>query len=95
MAITEKDVLGVAELARLSLTNDEAKTYASQLKSILEYANKLSEVNTDGVEPTVYPLPPKSVTRPDLIIPSLSQADALRNAPKSDRGCFKVPKIIE
>ncbi len=95
MSITEKDVLHVAELARLELTAREKEIYTVQLKRILGYVEKLSELGTDGVRPTTHTVPPRTAYREDRVLPSLPSEEALSNAPSSDRGCFKVPKIIE
>ncbi|WKZ33640.1 MAG: Asp-tRNA(Asn)/Glu-tRNA(Gln) amidotransferase subunit GatC [Thermodesulfobacteriota bacterium] len=95
MSITEKDVLHVAELARLALTDKEKELYTVQLKRILGYVVKLSELDTKGVEPTTHTVPPRTAFREDRVLQSLTSEEALRNAPSSERGCFKVPQIIE
>lgn len=95
MSITKEDVLKVAELARLDLTAEETELYTSQLKRILAYVEKLSELDTTGVEPTSSTVPLRSVMRDDVVAESLTRDQALANAPSVERGCFKVPKIIE
>lgn len=95
MSITKKDVQKVAELARLELTAEETELYTTQLKRILGYVEKLSELDTGGVEPTSSTVPLRSVMRDDVVAESLPREKALANAPLSERGCFKVPKIIE
>lgn len=95
MAITEKDVLKVADLARLALTEKETELYTTQLTRILGYVEKLSELDTTGVEPTTYTVPLETALREDGVVKSLPPDEALRNAPEVERGCFKVPKIIE
>lgn len=95
MSITKKDVLHVADLARLALTEKEIDLYTGQLQRILSYVEKLSELNTEGVPPTTTTVPPETAYRDDRVTASLTQEEALRNAPSSERGCFKVPKIIE
>lgn len=95
MSIDKKDVLHVADLARLALTDSEIDLYTSQLQRILGYVEKLSELDTKGVEPTTYTVPLKTALREDTVKESLSREDALWNAPEEDRGCFKVPQIIE
>src|SRR5438046_100281 len=77
----EIDVRYVAHLARLSLTPDEEKKIGAQLGDVLGYIEKLNEVDVTGIEPTAYAFPLVNVTRPDEIQPSMSQEDALRNAP--------------
>ena len=95
MSIDKKDVLKVANLARLALTDSEIELYTSQLQRILGYVEKLSELDTTGVEPTTNTVPLKTAFREDRVKESLSREDALWNAPDEDRGCFKVPQIIE
>lgn len=95
MSITKKDVLHVADLARLALTEEEIDLYTDQIQRILSYVEKLSELDTTGVEPTTHTVPHKTAFREDKALPSLAQDDVLRNAPEAERSCFKVPKIIE
>lgn len=95
MSIEKKDVLRVADLARLALTEKEIEIYTSQIQRILGYVEKLSELDTTGVEPTTYTVPLKTAFRIDATKPSLAREEALWNAPEEDRGCFKVPQIIE
>ncbi|MBI5560832.1 MAG: Asp-tRNA(Asn)/Glu-tRNA(Gln) amidotransferase subunit GatC [Deltaproteobacteria bacterium] len=95
MPITGKDVKHAAQLARLALTEEEIKLYTGQLQRILDYVEKLSEVDTKGVEPAAYTVPQRRAARPDTVKDSIPPEDALRNAPEKEKGCFKVPKIIE
>lgn len=95
MSITKKEVSHVADLARLALTPEETELYTAQIQKILNYVEKLSELDTTGVEPTTYTVPLKTALREDKAWESLSKDEALSNAPESERGCFKVPKIIE
>ena len=91
----EIDVKYVAHLARLSLTPEEEQTLSAQLGSILGYIEKLKEVDVTGVEPTAHAFPLVNVTRPDETRPSISNEDALQNAPSKANGLFIVPKIVE
>ena len=95
MAATDIDVKYVAHLARLSLTPDEEKKIGAQLGNILGYIEKLKELDVSQVEPTAHAVPLVNVTRPDEIRPSLTTAEALRNAPSQANGLFLVPKIVE
>jgi len=95
MAHVEIDVKYVAHLARLSLTPEEERAMGAQLGSILDYIEKLKEVDVAGVEPTAHAFPMVNVTRPDEIRPSMSHEDAMRNAPSEANGLFIVPKIVE
>jgi aspartyl-tRNA(Asn)/glutamyl-tRNA(Gln) amidotransferase subunit C len=95
MAAVEIDVKYVARLARLSLSPEEERKISEQLGNILGYIEKLKEVDVSRVEPTAHAFPLVNVTRPDEVRPSISQADALRNAPAQANGLFIVPKIVE
>jgi aspartyl-tRNA(Asn)/glutamyl-tRNA(Gln) amidotransferase subunit C len=95
MAAVEIDVKYVAHLARLSLSPEEERKISEQLGYILGYIEKLNEVDVAGVEPTAHAFPLVNVTRTDEVRPSLSQEDALRNAPAQANGLFIVPKIVE
>jgi len=89
------DIKYIAHLARLSLTAEEEQKLSAQLSSVLSYIEKLKEVDVSEVEPTAHAFPLVNVTRPDEIKPSLSNEDALRNAPAHANGLFIVPKIVE
>jgi aspartyl-tRNA(Asn)/glutamyl-tRNA(Gln) amidotransferase subunit C len=95
MAATELDLQHVAHLARLNLTEEEEQKFGAQLGQILGYIAKLNELDVSQVEPTAHAVPLVNVTRPDEIRPSLSNEQALRNAPASANGLFVVPKIVE
>ena len=89
------DIKYIAHLARLSLTPEEEQKLGAQLSSVLGYIEKLKEVDVTGVEPTAHAFPLVNVTRPDEIRPSLTNEEALRNAPATANGLFIVPKIVE
>jgi aspartyl-tRNA(Asn)/glutamyl-tRNA(Gln) amidotransferase subunit C len=95
MAAVEIDVKYVAHLARLSLTPEEEQKIGAQLGNILGYIEKLKEVDVTGVEPTAHAFPLVNVTRPDEVRSSISNEEALRNAPAKANGLFIVPKIVE
>ncbi len=94
MKITREQVLHVAKLARLKLSEEEEKTYARQLDEILAYVDKMSELDTKSVEPTAHVIPLETAYREDRVIPSLDPEDSLSNAPERSGSFFKVPKII-
>ncbi len=94
-AAAEFDVQYVAHLARLNLSETEQQKLGEQLRGILAYVEKLSEVDVSGVEPTAHAVPLTNVVRPDVAQPSLTNAEALRNAPAKANGLFIVPKIVE
>ena len=95
MAIEIKDVEYTAKLARIDLSAEEKELFAQQLDRILEYINKLNEVDTSGVEPTTHVLPLKNVYREDKVQDSLPVDKALQNAPVKEGDFFKVPQVIE
>ena len=95
MSATEIDVKYVAHLARLSLSPEEEKKIGAQLGNILGYIEKLRELDVSQVEPTAHAVPLVNITRPDEPRPSMSNEDALRNAPAKANGLFLVPKIVE
>ena len=95
MDITREQVEYVAKLAHLAISDDEKVMFGKQLSSILTYVETLNRVDTTDVEPTSHVIPMQNVLREDVVKPSLSHEVALMNAPDSDAGCFRVPKIIE
>ena len=98
MAFTEKDVRYVADLAHLELTEEEVKKFLPQLDSILQYVQKLNELDTSAVEPmaqVTYPGSENASFRADQPRRNFSQDEALANAPEQGAGCFKVPRVIE
>jgi aspartyl-tRNA(Asn)/glutamyl-tRNA(Gln) amidotransferase subunit C len=95
MASAEIDVKYVAHLARIALSSGEEKKLGEQLGHILGYIEKLRELDVANVEPTAHAVPMVNITRADKTQPSLSQDDALRNAPKKAGGLFIVPPIVE
>ena len=94
MAVTLDDVRYVAQLARLRLTRDEEARLVSDLNQMLTYVTSLSELDTNGIEPTTHVLPLSNVFRPDDPKESFPHDVALANAPQSGHGHFRVPKVI-
>ena len=93
MAITREDVLHVARLARLALTEEEVERFRDQLSAILEAVSKVSELDLEGIPPTSHPLDLVNVFAEDEPRPSLSREDALANAPDAEGGFFGVPPV--
>jgi aspartyl-tRNA(Asn)/glutamyl-tRNA(Gln) amidotransferase subunit C len=91
MAITRDEVLHVARLARLELTDDDVERFTEQLSAILEAVAKVSELDLSDVEPTAHPLDFVNVWREDEPRPSLPAEEALANAPDREAGFFRVP----
>jgi aspartyl-tRNA(Asn)/glutamyl-tRNA(Gln) amidotransferase subunit C len=92
--ISIDDVKHVATLARLALSDAQTAKLAGQLESILEYVNKIAQVDVSNVEPMAHALPVHNVFREDIIEPSLPVELVLANAPDTDPPFFKVPKVI-
>ncbi len=91
MAITREQVLHVARLARLDLSEEEVARLQEQLSAILEAVSKVSELDLDDVPPTSHPLDLVNVLRPDEPRPSLSLDEAFANAPEREGDAFRVP----
>lgn len=91
--ISETEVRHVAKLARLELTDEEVKKYSKQLGSILEYVEKINEVDTTGVEPMPHAIPLYNVMRDDIVKYEESKDELMKNAPYEEDGFFRVPKI--
>ena len=92
--IEPDQVSRIARLARINLTPGELEQFTGQLSDILNYVDQLSELNTDGVEPTTHPLKMSNVFRQDQIGQSLSNAEALANAPQKHGDFLPSPKFL-
>ena len=93
--IDQAQVKKVAKLSRLDLTEAEVKEFTGQLSAILEYVEKMNELDTTDVEPLAHCLPISNVFRDDCIKESLGTDKTLANAPQRDGEFFKVPKIMD
>ena len=89
------DIQKVATLARLSLSDTEAKVYQAQLASILNYIDQLSSYDLEAAEPTAHAVPVFDVLRPDEARPGFSQEVAMANAPRQFAGQVQIPNVIE
>lgn len=90
-----QEVETIAELAKLNLTEEEKATFQEQLSDILDYAEVLQQVDTTDIPPTASALPINNVMRPDQRQLSLSNEEALYNAPAAEEGSFKVKAVLE
>ncbi len=96
MKIKPEQVERTAELARLDFSSDELTRYVDQFSELLGYFEQLQEVDTSSIEPLYHPLPREDTPfREDRVRPELSSEEALREAPESAQGHFKVPRVIE
>ncbi len=92
--ISRDDVAHLARLARLALTDAELDSFSGQLDAIFDHVSRIQAVDVTGVEATDNPLKSVNVTRPDSVAPSLSQQQALAEAPRAVEGRFAVPQIL-
>ncbi len=93
--IDEKQVRKVAKLSRLELTEAEVEEFTGQLSAILDYVEKMNELDTENVQPLAHCLPISNVFREDIVKESLGTEKTLSNAPQRDGEFFKVPKILD
>jgi aspartyl-tRNA(Asn)/glutamyl-tRNA(Gln) amidotransferase subunit C len=93
--LSKKDVHKVADLARLAFSPEDEEKFARQLSSILGYIQQLQKVDVTGVEPMAHAIPLAALERPDVVRPSLTREEALKNAPQTAGEGVAVPKIIE
>jgi len=93
--IDEPQVRKVARLSRLELTEAEVEEFTGQLSAILDYVEKMNELDTANVEPLAHCLPISNVFRADSVKESLGTEKTLANAPQRDGEFFKVPKILD
>ncbi len=94
MSVTLKDLDKIAHLARLSLKEEEKEKFLGQVNQILQYMEKLNEVDTNGVEPLSHSMDLINVMRDDVKKESLTQQKALENAPQKSDEFFRVPKVV-
>lgn len=92
--ISRDEVARLAKLARLALTDHELDSFAGQLDAILGYVSQIQAVDVTDVTPTGNPLKSVNVSRPDVVEPCLTQAEALAEAPAAAEGRFAVPQIL-
>ena len=95
MNISKEEVLHVAKLARLKFTEEEATALAKDMESIIGFANKLNELDTEGVVPTAHAIPMSNAFREDVVKPSFDREAMLANAPSKEDGGYTVPKVVE
>lgn len=95
MSITIQDVVHVANLARLALSEEEMETFTGQLNKILQHAEELQKLDLENVEPTSHVLPIENVMREDRPRTWLTNEQALANAPDKEAGQFRVPAVME
>jgi aspartyl-tRNA(Asn)/glutamyl-tRNA(Gln) amidotransferase subunit C len=94
MSVTIKDVEHIAKLAKLEFSEDEKEKFTHQFNDILNYMEQLNSLDTTNVEPLSQVIELSNVFRDDVVRPSTSTEEALKNAPDKTEEYFKVPKVI-
>lgn len=92
--ITIAEVAHVGDLARLELSEDELHLFTGQLAAVLEHAQDVAALDTEGVAPTAHPLPVRNVFRQDVVRPSLDRDEVLACAPQAEENRFRVPPVL-
>jgi len=95
MADVPIDIAYIARLARLPLTDEESARFSAQFGRLFDFIRELQELDVDRVHATAQVIPLSNVMRDDEVKPSLTQAEALANAPDRDGPYFKAPRILE
>jgi aspartyl-tRNA(Asn)/glutamyl-tRNA(Gln) amidotransferase subunit C len=95
MKLSREEVVHIATLCRLGLSEEELEKFREQLSNILENFEVLQQVDTSDVPPTAYPIHLENVVRDDEAAPSFPQSEILANAPLQEEGCFRVRAVLE
>lgn len=95
MKITTDEVKYVANLAKLYVDDAEAEKLTTEMESIINFADMLSEIDTASIAPTNHAMKVQNVFREDVVADSYSREDILKNAPSQEGGCYLVPKVVE
>ena len=94
MTLSEADVRKVAALARIDLSDEDARRLTTQLGDVLEYIEQLSEVDIEGVDPMAHAIEQVNVLAEDIVEPSQPRDVMLSNAPRRDEECYRVPPVL-
>lgn len=94
MKVSRDEVIRIAELAKLKLTEEEIVKFQIELSKILEYVEQLKEIDTREVKPLSHPVSRVNIFREDKVTKSTDREEALSNAPERTEEFFKVPKVI-
>jgi aspartyl-tRNA(Asn)/glutamyl-tRNA(Gln) amidotransferase subunit C len=95
MKLTREEVLHIAHLARIELKEEEVEKFRRELSEILNFVEKLNELDTEGIDPKFQIIPPENVLREDVPSLSLPREKVFMNAPESDGEFFIVPKVVK
>ena len=94
MSISKEEIIHIAKLASLNLSDEEINRYTNDMQDILEFANTIINVNTDSISETIGSAGNYNVFRKDEIKKNISKEELLKNAPSQDEGMFRIPKVI-
>lgn len=95
MSISKEEVLKIAKLSKLELSEKELEKYMIDLSNIVDFANQLSSIDVNEVKPTAHILDIQNVFKEDEVKPSCLREEILKNAPSAQGGCVSVPKVVE
>jgi aspartyl-tRNA(Asn)/glutamyl-tRNA(Gln) amidotransferase subunit C len=95
MKLSKEEVKHIAMLSRLELKEEEVEKFQTQLSEILDFVEKLNELDTEGIDPKFQIIPPQNVLREDVSGVSLSREKTFMNAPETDEEYFIVPKVVK
>ena len=95
MKLSREQVMAIADLAKLALTEQEIEQYAEQLSAVLDYASSLEQLDTKDIPPTATVLPLENVMREDMVQPSLPRDKVVANAPAAVEGQFRVDAVLD
>jgi len=95
MTVKKEDVINIAKLSKLRLSENEIEEFTEDMNQILDYVKKLEKIDTSKVEPLSHPLEGVNVFREDKLQKSIDREAALKNAPERTEEFFKVPKVIK
>jgi aspartyl-tRNA(Asn)/glutamyl-tRNA(Gln) amidotransferase subunit C len=95
MKLSKEEVKHIAMLSRLELKEEEVEKFQTQLSGILDFVEKLGELDTEGIDPKFQIIPPQNVLREDVTGVSLSREKTFMNAPETDEEYFIVPKVVK
>ena len=95
MSVTKDEVKYIASLSRLEFNESELDDFTNEFNQILNYIDKLNELDTENIKPLSHPIEKKNVFREDKLVASISRDEALKNAPDKTDDYFKAPKVIK
>lgn len=95
MAVTKEQVKYIASLAKLTIDENQLDKFTSEMEQIIEFADSLNQIDTQGIKPTAHIQGISNVLREDTEPVQFSTEDALKNAPEKADNCFAVPKVVE